>query len=186
MALKISEVVGKLTITKEGIRCELPSSGYETLHLTWIRGSQRNKSESQKLKLLYSFKSSRQQDKYNFHSFWLIGGKLYLSNDQELSLDDAVALVNLEKNKRRLQIEKAHALQAMVENLDGKNKRGHISQEVRLEVWQRDGGRCVDCSSQLKLEFDHIIPVAMGGSDTARNLQLLCETCNRRKGASLG
>lgn len=186
MALKISEVVGKITFTKEEIKCELPSPGYETIYLGWNRGSQKNKSESQRLKLRYSFKNSRRQDKYNFHSFWLIDGKLYLSNDQELSIDDAVALVNLEKNKRRLQIEKAHALQAMVENIDGKNKRGHISQDVRLEVWQRDGGRCVECSSQLKLEFDHIIPVAMGGSDTARNLQLLCEVCNRRKGASLG
>jgi hypothetical protein len=25
----------------------------------------------------------------------------------------------------------------------------------------------------------------MGGSNTARNLQLLCETCNRAKGASI-
>lgn len=54
-----------------------------------------------------------------------------------------------------------------------------------MAVWQRDGGRCVDCASQQDLEYDHVIPLAMGGSNTDRN-QLLCEVCNRRKGASLG
>ena len=32
--------------------------------------------------------------------------------------------------------------------------------------------------------FDHI-PVSKGGSNTARNLELRCETCNRRKGATI-
>jgi 5-methylcytosine-specific restriction endonuclease McrA len=36
-----------------------------------------------------------------------------------------------------------------------------------------------------RLEFDHIIPVSKGGSNTARNLELRCETCNRKKGATI-
>jgi 5-methylcytosine-specific restriction endonuclease McrA len=44
----------------------------------------------------------------------------------------------------------------------------------------------MNCGSQERLEFDHIVPVAMGGSGTVRNVQLLCETCNREKGATLG
>jgi 5-methylcytosine-specific restriction endonuclease McrA len=42
------------------------------------------------------------------------------------------------------------------------------------------------CGSQDRLELDHIIPLAMGGSNTARNIQVLCERCNREKGATLG
>ena len=42
----------------------------------------------------------------------------------------------------------------------------------------------MDCGSKKNLEFDHIIAVALGGADTARNLQLLCQSCNRSKGAS--
>jgi 5-methylcytosine-specific restriction endonuclease McrA len=57
---------------------------------------------------------------------------------------------------------------------------------VKVAVWQRDAGRCVECGSQEDLEFDHVIPLAMGGSNTERNLQLLCAACNRRKGATLG
>lgn len=118
---------------------------------------------------------------------WLYQGWAYFTDDQRgLDANDVRALINVERNKRRLTLEKAHALQAMTDNYDKSKRRESIPQAVRVEVWQRDGGHCVDCSSQDKLEFDHIIPMAMGGGNTSRNLQLLCETCNRRKGASLG
>jgi len=60
-------------------------------------------------------------------------------------------------------------------------ERQPISKAVQREVWRRDGGRCVECGSQENLEFDHIIPLSKGGGNTARNIQLLCQTCNRRK-----
>jgi hypothetical protein len=60
-----------------------------------------------------------------------------------------------------------------------------IPDDVKIFVWNRDGGRCVKCGSQVNLEFDHIIPIAKGGSNTARNIQILCDKCNRIKGADL-
>lgn len=68
---------------------------------------------------------------------------------------------------------------------NGLGRREAISAAVRREVWQRDGGRCVDCGSRERLEYDHIIAVANGGSNTARNLELRCEKCNRSKGAKV-
>jgi hypothetical protein len=60
-----------------------------------------------------------------------------------------------------------------------------IPEAVRSEVWRRDQGECVTCSAKENLEFDHIIPVAKGGATSARNLQLLCRTCNQKKGAEI-
>lgn len=65
-------------------------------------------------------------------------------------------------------------------------KREPIPQDILDKVWNRDGGKCVKCGSQEKLEFDHIIPFSKGGSNTYRNLQILCEKCNRQKSNSIG
>jgi Holliday junction DNA helicase RuvB len=64
---------------------------------------------------------------------------------------------------------------------DESNQRVAIPSRVRDEVWRRDEGKCVKCGSRVKLEFDHIVPVSKGGSNTARNIELLCEACNRAK-----
>jgi tetratricopeptide (TPR) repeat protein len=61
-----------------------------------------------------------------------------------------------------------------------------IPRDVMRSVFERDEGRCIQCGAQFELQFDHVIPVAMGGGSTADNLQLLCGECNRRKGATLG
>lgn len=60
-----------------------------------------------------------------------------------------------------------------------KNNR-HIPNAVRGDVWQRDEGKCVECGSRKDLEYDHIIPVSKGGSNTEKNVQLLCRKCNRK------
>jgi hypothetical protein len=65
------------------------------------------------------------------------------------------------------------------------NGRQAIPSEVRREVWRRDSGKSVKCSSRENLEYDHIIPVSRGGSNTTRNIELLCENCNRSKRDSI-
>ncbi|WP_410875225.1 TerD family protein [Nocardia sp. A7] len=60
-----------------------------------------------------------------------------------------------------------------------------IPQDVKAQVWQRDGGACVECGDGHYLEFDHIIPLSRGGATSATNLQILCRACNRAKGARI-
>ncbi len=57
----------------------------------------------------------------------------------------------------------------------------YIPKNVRKIVWMRDRGQCVECGSSRNLEFDHIIPVSKGGSIEAKNVQVLCSKCNRKK-----
>jgi uncharacterized protein (UPF0248 family) len=57
----------------------------------------------------------------------------------------------------------------------------HIPHDVRIAVWQRDQGRCVQCRATSYLEFDHIIPFSKGGASTVNNVQLLCRKCNLDK-----
>lgn len=64
-------------------------------------------------------------------------------------------------------------------------RRKPVPERVRHEVWRRDQGGCVDCGSRERLEFDHIVPISRGGANTARNLELRCESCNRTKGARI-
>lgn len=61
-------------------------------------------------------------------------------------------------------------------------RREAIPRAVQREVWQRDAGKCVECGTREKLCFDHIVPFSRGGSNTVRNVQLLCEHCNSSKG----
>ena len=57
----------------------------------------------------------------------------------------------------------------------------YIPSEVRVKVWLRDGGKCKRCGAEDDLEFDHIVPVAKGGSNTENNVELLCRSCNSKK-----
>ena len=49
-------------------------------------------------------------------------------------------------------------------------------------------GRCVECKCKTGgangLDWDHTIPLEMGGDDTLANLQPLCKSCHKAKTAT--
>jgi hypothetical protein len=61
-----------------------------------------------------------------------------------------------------------------------------IPTSVKIEVWRRDGGRCVLCGSDRNLHYDHDIPFSKGGSSlSAANVRLLCIKHNLEKSAKI-
>lgn len=106
-----------------------------------------------------------------------------------LEAEDVQVLVLQRDQQKQATLERARADVFGKESVDvadaSRPRREPIAESVRHQVWRRDEGRCVDCGSRERLEFDHIIPVSQGGSNTARNLELRCEICNRRKAATI-
>jgi len=61
-------------------------------------------------------------------------------------------------------------------------RRRIIPSAIKLEVWKRDGGRCVICGADTELHYDHDLPWSKGGTSiTAANVQLLCARHNLQK-----
>lgn len=61
-------------------------------------------------------------------------------------------------------------------------RRRLIPTEIKIEVWKRDGGKCVRCGATDELHFDHDLPYSKGGTSmTAENVQLLCARHNLQK-----
>ena len=65
--------------------------------------------------------------------------------------------------------------------------------EIRAAVVQRDGGICQYCGKTVQADLnlavlggachiDHVVPLARGGTNDLKNLQLLCGDCNLWKG----
>ncbi len=62
----------------------------------------------------------------------------------------------------------------------------HIPAEVKRTVWTRDDGACQwpvtsggICASKVRVQVDHIVPVARGGPSTIANTRLLCAVHNQ-------
>lgn len=61
-------------------------------------------------------------------------------------------------------------------------RRRIIPTAIKLAVWKRDGGRCVECNAVDELHFDHDLPWSKGGTSlTEANVQLLSARHNLQK-----
>jgi 5-methylcytosine-specific restriction endonuclease McrA len=114
-------------------------------------------------------------------TYWAFEQRFWWEDD-DLAAADVLALVRERRRRARRTLERAHAALA---GEAARPRREPIPRAVRLAVFERDGGRCVECGSAFDIQYDHVIPLALGGATTAANLQILCAPCNRAKGAAL-
>jgi 5-methylcytosine-specific restriction endonuclease McrA len=66
-------------------------------------------------------------------------------------------------------------------------RKRRLTPGLRWKVLEAAGHRCCSCGRSAKekgvrLEVDHIVPVAEGGGDEISNLRVLCRECNRGRG----
>ena len=78
--------------------------------------------------------------------------------------------------------------EATTETAELRRRSRSISPRILMRVARRDNYMCQECGTPLpdfEIEFDHIIPIAKGGSSEEHNLRVTCFECNRKKGASV-
>lgn len=103
--------------------------------------------------------------------------------------DKAVNNVEMEKTITALMqdddVTKKSGIYAYV--LSGEEKYLNIrafTPNMKREAYERQKGICPKCNHTLEIEQmegDHITPWHVGGKTTAKNCQMLCKECNRRK-----
>jgi hypothetical protein len=116
--------------------------------------------------------------------FWWYGDEFFWTNNDDYDGQDIKALLFSRERQKQRELEHARALLSAAHS-PAVRKREPISRDVKLAVFQRDEGKCIECGSDFDIQYDHIIPFSMGGANTPENLQLLCARCNQQKGGRL-
>jgi hypothetical protein len=115
-------------------------------------------------------------------TWWAVGDAFFWEN-AGYKPQDVLALVRDRERRHERELDRAHML--MGAEAAREHKRERPNKAMRQEVFARDGGACVECGSTFDIQYDHIIPIALGGSNSVGNLQILCGECNRAKSASI-
>jgi hypothetical protein len=154
-------------------------SSYSAIYRVY---AEKMKRESEQIQVEYKQKTvePRKENHGTWGIVWYYKGNIYKIDDI-YSDEQSKLLILDEDDKERRRFENLNLKFNNPSSEGTINSRPRIPENVRIEVWRRDGGKCARCGSRDKLEYDHIVPISKGGSNTARNIELLCEKCNRSK-----
>jgi len=118
----------------------------------------------------------------------LKAAKWYLENKERATI---AARIYRAKNAEIIKIRKAaysksHQIERnMIEHKREAKKKGnggtYIKQQF-IDLCQKYDNKCLMCKrSDVELTVDHVIPIALGGSNYIENIQPLCLSCNSKK-----
>jgi 5-methylcytosine-specific restriction endonuclease McrA len=80
-----------------------------------------------------------------------------------------------------MNLAKEHLFATAIAKESIKTKRRTITEDVRNSLMIKANYKCELCFSDKKLEIDHIMPFALGGSTSIDNLRVLCKSCNLKR-----
>ena len=97
-------------------------------------------------------------------------------------------LANVERvkeNRKRWNQENKDYKRTLTINRRRKLAEGKLSKDIVSQLMIRQSGLCVCCKRPLNgmYHIDHIMPIALGGTNTDDNVQLLLPKCNLEKSA---
>ena len=95
---------------------------------------------------------------------------------------DIRAKKSVEWRKRNPEIQR---MQGSVKRVRKLNNGGKLSKDIVKKLFKLQKNKCACCGKSLKngYQLDHIMPLALGGSNCDNNIQLLTPFCNNSKHA---
>ncbi len=92
---------------------------------------------------------------------------------------------NADNAKRRIENHLAYRIYKHARRAREASAEGRLSPGLHDRLMKAQRGKCVCCGKPLGTDYhlDHIMPLALGGSNTDDNIQLLRAKCNLQKNA---